>query len=115
MPCQGTWADDFITALRIIKQVRRYERLSRIPPPQVINWRPHRAGIYSLTLGISARHGLHPAPSCIRATDQRLMPLVCALHRSVSRLTAGLNLPGRPIVCLSLDGARYAAVFIQDD
>lgn len=114
MPCQGAWARDFITALKTIKQIRRCEHMQRIPPPHAISWRPRRAGIYSITLGISARHGLHPAPSYTRAMDQQLMPLVCTLHRLVGHLTTGLKLPGRPIVCLSLEGVRYPAVCVTD-
>lgn len=66
--------------------------------------------MHALTLGVAARYGLHPNRDSVHRIDQRLMPAICAVHRFVGRCTSSLNLPGRPMICLSLGGIRYPAV-----
>lgn len=104
------WVREVTTAMRVVLEIRRYERMKLYPPCRLTCWRPHLAGAYSATLGVSARYGLHPAEPCTDGLDHRLMPTVCAIHRAARNLTARFGLPGQPIVCLSVDGARYPAV-----
>jgi hypothetical protein len=104
------WAHDCLSAVRIIGRVRRCERRHEILPPGIMNWRPRGAGIQSIALGVSARYGLHPPDVSTHKVDQRLMPFVCAAHRLAGSLTSGLGLPGRPMLCISLNGVRFPAV-----
>jgi hypothetical protein len=108
------WVCDCLNALSIISRVRRCERRHGMPVTEILIWRPRRSGIQSIVLGVSARYGLHPSASKMHRVDQRLMPFVCAAHRLIGRLTSGLGLPGRPMVCLSLDGVRFPAVCVQN-
>jgi hypothetical protein len=107
------WAFDFLSALIVINRTRRRERMGMTPATEIIDWRPRRPGIYLVALGVSARHGLHPPAFETHRADQQLMPYLCTAHRVIGRLTSGFRLPGRPMVCLSLDGVRFPAICAQ--